>query len=123
MFACQNPLSRGVFLADEVGLGKTDDRGRPRHLAALGRARAPHPHHRAGQPAQAWHQELQDKFNLDGLILEAKNYNTLRKQDKANPFVLAGAASTGPVICSYQFAKAKADNIKAVNCSAALHLA
>ena len=62
-----------------------------------------------------WHQELQDKFNLHGLILEAKNYNALRKQDKANPFVLAGAALTGPVICSYQFAKAKADDIKAVD--------
>ncbi|MFC3873873.1 hypothetical protein [Neisseria musculi] len=24
LFACQNPLSRGVILADEVGLGKTE---------------------------------------------------------------------------------------------------
>ena len=27
LFACQNPLSRGVILADEVGLGKTIEAG------------------------------------------------------------------------------------------------
>lgn len=27
IFACQNPLSRGVLLADEVGLGKTIEAG------------------------------------------------------------------------------------------------
>jgi hypothetical protein len=32
-----------------------------------------------------WHQELQDKFSLQGLILEAKNYNTIRKQERQNP--------------------------------------
>jgi len=55
-----------------------------------------------------WHQELQDKFNLQSLILETKNYNALRKQDRQDPFLL----SSGPVICPYQFAKAKADDIK-----------
>jgi type II secretory pathway component PulK len=32
-----------------------------------------------------WHQELQDKFNLQSVLLEAKSYNTLRKQDRRNP--------------------------------------
>ena len=58
-----------------------------------------------------WHQELQDKFNLQGVLLEAKSYNILRKQDCHNPF----QGATGPVICSYQFAKAKAEDIKAVD--------
>lgn len=46
LFACLNPLSRGVLLADEVGLGKTIEAG-----LALGRATAPHPYHRSGQSA------------------------------------------------------------------------
>src|SRR3546814_2878693 len=53
-----------------------------------------------------WHQELQDKFNLEGLILESKNYNAIRRQERQNPFLMP----SGPVICSYQFAKAKADD-------------
>src|SRR3546814_15989530 len=51
-----------------------------------------------------WHQELQDKFNLQGSILEAKSYNALRKHGQ-QPF----RDSPGPVICSYQFANSKDD--------------
>ena len=109
LFACANPLSRGVILADEVGLGKTIEAGlvisqrwaeRRRRILIIVPANL----------RKQWHQELQDKFNLQGVLLEARSYNTLRKQDRSNPF--QGAA--GPVICSYQFAKAKADDIKAV---------
>jgi hypothetical protein len=57
-----------------------------------------------------WHQELQDKFSLQGLILEAKNYNAIRKQEQQSPFLMA----SGPIICSYQFAKAKANDIKEI---------
>src|SRR3546814_20582086 len=57
-----------------------------------------------------WHQELQDKFNLQGSILEAKSYNALRKHGQ-QPF----RDSPGPVICSYQFAKSKDEDIKAIN--------
>ena len=114
LFACQNPLSRGVILADEVGLGKTIEAGlvisqrwaeRRRRILIIVPANL----------RKQWHQELQDKFNLHGHILEAKNYNALRKQGKANPFLLMGGELTGPVICSYQFAKTKADDIKAVD--------
>lgn len=107
LFACQNPLARGVILADEVGLGKTIEAGlvisqcwaeRRRRVLIITPANL----------RKQWHQELQDKFNLHGLILEAKNYNTLRKQGHSNPFLQASV----PVICSYQFAKAKANDIK-----------
>jgi len=113
LFACQNPLSRGVILADEVGLGKTIEAG----LVISQRWAERHRRILIVVPAnlrKQWHQELQDKFNLHGHILEAKSYNLQRKQGKPNPFLLAGDALTGPVICSYQFAKAKADDIKAV---------
>jgi len=107
LFACSNPLSRGVILADEVGLGKTIEAGlvisqrwaeRRRRILIIVPANL----------RKQWHQELQDKFSLQGLILEAKNYSTIRKQERQNPFLMA----SGPVICSYQFAKSKADDIK-----------
>ncbi|GAB4089597.1 SNF2-related protein [Hydrogenophaga soli] len=110
LFACSNPLSRGVILADEVGLGKTIEAGlvisqrwaeRRRRILIIVPANL----------RKQWHQELQDKFSLQGLILEAKNYNTIRKQERQNPFLMA----SGPVICSYQFAKSKADDIKDID--------
>ena len=110
LFACRNPLSRGVLLADEVGLGKTIEAGlvisqrwaeRRRKILIIVPANL----------RKQWHQELQDKFGLQGLILEAKSYNTIRKKDRQNPFLFA----SGPVICSYQFAKSKADDVKSID--------
>jgi len=110
LFACRNPLSRGVLLADEVGLGKTIEAGlvisqrwaeRRRKILIIVPANL----------RKQWHQELQDKFGLQGLILEAKSYNAIRKKDRQNPFLFA----TGPVICSYQFAKSKADDVKSID--------
>jgi ERCC4-related helicase len=109
LFACSNPLSRGVILADEVGLGKTIEAGlvitqrwaeRRRKVLIIVPANL----------RKQWHQELQDKFGLQGLILEAKSYNAIRKQGQQNPFL----TTIGPVICSYQFAKAKAGDIKEI---------
>ncbi len=114
LFACRNPLSRGVILADEVGLGKTIEAGlvlsqrwaeRRRKVLIIVPANL----------RKQWHQELLDKFGLQGLILEAKSYNALKKsnggqQAQRNPFVFA----SGPIICSYQFAKAKANDIKEI---------
>ncbi len=110
LFACKNPLSRGVILADEVGLGKTIEAGlvisqrwaeRRRRILIIVPANL----------RKQWHQELQDKFSLQGLILETKSYNAIRKQERQNPFLM----SSGPVICSYQFAKAKADDIEDID--------
>nr|WP_201774168.1 DEAD/DEAH box helicase [Pseudomonas sp. 11/12A] len=110
LFACRNPLSRGVILADEVGLGKTIEAGlvlfqrwaeRRRKVLIIVPANL----------RKQWHQELQDKFGLQGLILEAQSYNAIRKQERQNPFLFA----SGPIICSYQFAKAKADDVKGID--------
>lgn len=107
LFACRNPLSRGVILADEVGLGKTIEAGlvisqhwaeRRRRILIIVPANL----------RKQWHQELLDKFSLQSLILESKSYNAIRKQTNQSPF----ENLTGPVICSYQFARAKANDIK-----------
>jgi len=110
LFACKNPLSRGVILADEVGLGKTIEAG----LVISQRWAERHRRILIIVPAnlrKQWHQELQDKFGLQGLILETRNYNSLRKLDNQTPFL----HTAGPVICSYQFARAKAEDIKAID--------
>ncbi|GHU34488.1 hypothetical protein AGMMS50256_28170 [Betaproteobacteria bacterium] len=76
LFACRNPLSRGVILADEVGLGKTIEAGlvisqrwaeRRRKMLIIAPANL----------RKQWYQELQDKFGLQGRILEAKSYNAI----------------------------------------------
>ena len=109
LFAFHSPLSKGVILADEVGLGKTIEAGlviaqrwaeRKRRILVIVPANL----------RKQWHQELQDKFNLQGLILEAKSYKQLRKEGLHNPFEPADRV----VICSYQFAKSKADDLKSV---------
>lgn len=101
-------MSRGVILADEVGLGKTIEAGlvlaqhwaeRKRRIIIIVPANL----------RKQWHQELQDKFALDGLILETKSYNQLRKEGVSNPF-----DAKIPVICSYQFAKTKINDVRAV---------
>lgn len=109
LFACRNPLSRGVLLADEVGLGKTIEAGLVITQRWAERRRSTLIIVPANLRKQ-WHQELQDKFGLQGLILETKSYNAIRRQEERNPFLTA----TGPVICSYQFARSKADDIKKI---------
>jgi len=108
LFACQNPLSKGVILADEVGLGKTIEAGlvisqrwaeRKRRILIIVPANL----------RKQWHQELMDKFGLEPLILESKNYNAAKKQGASNPF-----EADAPVICSYPFASKKADDLKRV---------
>lgn len=109
LFACRNPLSRGVILADEVGLGKTIEAGlvlaqcwaeRKRRILIIVPANL----------RKQWHQELLDKFTMDALILEAKSYNQLKKDGVTNPFL----DPRRPVICSYQFAKTKIADVQTV---------
>jgi SNF2 family DNA or RNA helicase len=75
LFALKNPLSKGVILADEVGLGKTIEAAlvlgqywaeRKRRLLIVCPASL----------RKQWAQELLEKFNLPSLILDAQ---TLRK--------------------------------------------
>ena len=107
LFACKNPLERGVILADEVGLGKTIEAGlvilqhwaeRKRRILIITPANL----------RKQWHQEIQEKFGLDGVILEKKNHTALRKAGE-DPF-----DQERPIICSYQFAKTEAANIKRI---------
>ena len=107
LFACKNPLERGVILADEVGLGKTIEAGlvilqhwaeRKRRILIITPANL----------RKQWHQEIQEKFGLDSIILENKNHTALRKAGE-DPF-----DQERPIICSYQFAKTKAADIKRI---------
>ncbi len=109
LFAFHSPLSKGVILADEVGLGKTIEAGlviaqrwaeRKRHILIITPANL----------RKQWHQELQDKFSLQALILEAKSYKDQRKEGHAKPFDQVNRI----LICSYQFAKTKADDLHQV---------
>lgn len=108
LFATSNPLSKGVILADEVGLGKTIEAGlliaqrwaeRKRRILIIVPANL----------RKQWHQELADKFNLAAEILEAKSFRQAAKAGVVNPF-----ESRRIVICSYQFAAGKADSVRNV---------
>lgn len=109
LFAFQNPLSKGVILADEVGLGKTIEAGlviaqrwaeRKRRILIIVPANL----------RKQWHQELQDKFSLQALILEAGSYKQMKKDGQPRPFEV----NSRVLICSYQFAKSKASELKEV---------
>lgn len=107
LFAFQSPLSQGAILADEVGLGKTIESGiilsqqwaeRKRNLLIITPANL----------RKQWNQELADKFFLPSVILEAKSFNSEIKKGNLNPFNRKDEI----VICSYQFAKSKAQYIE-----------
>jgi superfamily II DNA or RNA helicase len=111
LFAFQSPLSKGVILADEVGLGKTIEAGLVMTQRwAEGRRRllvvAP------ASLRKQWVQELAEKFFLPAVILEAKSFNTAVRAGVRNPFELAGEARA-VVVCSYQFAARRADELAA----------
>ncbi len=102
LFAFRSPLSKGAILADEVGLGKTIEAGmvmaqrwaeRNRRILVIAPANL----------RKQWSQELADKFYLPSVILETGSFNEAIRQKNLNPF---GQAAI--VICSYQFAYAKA---------------
>jgi ERCC4-related helicase len=106
LFATSNPLSKGVILADEVGLGKTIEAGlliaqrwaeRKRRILIITPANL----------RKQWHQELADKFGIAASIIEAKSYKQALKEGIANPF-----EATSALICSYQFAAGKAKEVQ-----------
>jgi len=105
LFAFRSPLSKGAILADEVGLGKTIEAGlvlsqkwaeRRRSILII----------TPSNLRKQWHQELTEKFFLPCRILETKSYNEAIRQGNFRPFI-----SDEIVICSYQFARNKADEI------------
>jgi superfamily II DNA or RNA helicase len=108
LFAFNSPLSKGALFADEVGLGKTIEAGlvisqkwaeRKRHILVI----AP------SNLRKQWHQELIEKFFLPCTILESKSYNAAVKTGTFRPF----GAGDAVVICSYQFARNKAEDVEA----------
>lgn len=109
LFSFKSPLSKGAILADEVGLGKTIEAGillsqlwaeRRKKLLIICPANL----------RKQWSQELYDKFFLDSIILENKNFNEFVKSGKRNPF-----DQNKIIICSYQFARAKADLMQLIS--------
>ena len=108
LFAFRSPLSKGAILADEVGLGKTIEAGlvisqkwaeRKRKIIIVTPASL----------RKQWSQELQDKFFLNSVILEAKSFNEFIKKGKLNPF-----DQPDIIICSYQFARTKEPYLKLI---------
>lgn len=109
LFALRSPLSKGVLLADEVGLGKTIEAG----LVIAQRWAEQRRKILLIVPAslrKQWQQELAEKFSLESSIIEATTYRDLKARGHTRPF----AAAPGVVITSYEFAARKADEIRQV---------
>ena len=107
LFALESPLSKGVLLADEVGLGKTIEAGivlcqywaeRKRHLLVLCPASI----------RKQWALELEEKFNLPTVVLDAKTY---REAVKGGRLPLQEKAV---VIMSFHYANRLRDEVKAL---------
>jgi len=109
-FALHSPLSKGVILADEVGLGKTIEAclviaqkwaERRRHVLLI-------------VPASLrtqWQQELQQKFSLPSVILDSKTHREAVKNGNRQPFDDKSAI----IITSYQYAARKHDELHRVS--------
>lgn len=109
MFAMRSPVSKGALLADEVGLGKTIEAAlvmaqrwweRRRRLLLITPASL----------RKQWAQELQEKFSLPTLILDAKRVSELRKQGEEHPLRRDDAI----IVMSYEYAARTADKLRAV---------
>jgi ERCC4-related helicase len=106
LFAFKSPLSKGTLLADEVGLGKTIEAG-------IVIAQLWSEHHRKilvvcpASLERQWASELLEKFNLPSIIMDRKNYNYLKKNGNANPFLI----KENIILCSYQMCSSFKDNI------------
>lgn len=85
LFALRSPVSKGVILADEVGLGKTIEAGllvcqhwaeRRRRIIIVAPASL----------RTQWQAELEEKFNLPSVVVDAKIARDLAKQGHHSPF-------------------------------------
>ena len=109
LFAIRSPLTKGVILADEVGLGKTIEAGiviaqrwaeRKRRILVIVPATL----------RKQWQQELETKFYLPTRILDSQAFNSIREDGIFNPF----DSQDKLVICSYHFASAKSPEVSRV---------
>jgi ERCC4-related helicase len=110
LFAVRSPFTKGVLLADEVGLGKTIEAGiviaqrwaeRKRKILLIVPATL----------RKQWQQEIEEKFSIPTTILESANFNLAKKAGTKNPFDVPGRI----VICSYHFVSAKAKEVRLLN--------
>jgi superfamily II DNA or RNA helicase len=108
LFAFRSPLTKGVLLADEVGLGKTIEAGlilcqswaeRRRKLLVICPASL----------RKQWAMELTEKFNLPNIILDAVAYRERLASGHPNPF-----DAPCIVITSMHFASAHAAELRAI---------
>ncbi len=111
LFAFQSPLSSGVILADEVGLGKTIEAGlvisqywaeRKRRILVVTPANL----------RKQWAGELIDKFHLPCVILEGVNYRQAQRIDpRTNPFDRSGREI---VIASIPWTSGKGEDLQRI---------
>jgi len=105
LFAFKSPLTKGIILADEVGLGKTIEAGLVLcQYWATGKRKiiivCP------ASLRKQWGFELTEKFGIDNEVLDSKNYNDYVRRG-LNPF-----NQKKVIICSYNFAARKQHEIK-----------
>ena len=109
MFALRSPISKGVLLADEVGLGKTIEAAlvmtqrwweRRRRLLLITPASL----------RKQWAQELSEKFSLPSVILDAKRVKEMAKAGKDDPLT----AAEGVIILSYEYAARISDRLRVI---------
>lgn len=108
-FALRSPLSKGVLLADEVGLGKTIEAAlvlsqrwweRRRNLLLIVPASL----------RKQWATELRQKFSLPSVILDARQLKTIAAEGRPNPI----GRGEGIIIISYEFAARISDALRMV---------
>jgi len=108
LFAVRSPITKGVLLADEVGLGKTIEAGivlceywaeRKRKLLVICPASL----------RKQWELELEEKFNVPSDVLDSRSYGVSSAEGNPMPF-----DSKQVVITSLNFASKYAEEIKAI---------
>jgi SNF2 family DNA or RNA helicase len=107
LFALQSPLSKGVILADEVGLGKTIEAGivlcqfwaeRKRRLLVLCPASI----------RKQWALELEEKFNLPTFVLDARAYRQAQRSGRAP------LAEKAIIILSFNYGNSLREELKTI---------
>lgn len=107
VFALRSPLSKGVLLADEVGLGKTIEAGivlcqywaeRKRQLLVICPASL----------RKQWALELEEKFNLPAVVLDSKMWREAQRKG------LAPLRQKAVVVMSYAYATRIKEEIRSM---------
>lgn len=107
LFAFSSPVSKGVMLCDEVGLGKTIEAGivisqywceRKRNIIVIAPASL----------TRQWASELEEKFSIPSIVVDRKYYNYQINHGNTKPF----EGKKNVIIMSLNFASIMSDEIK-----------